>query len=139
VTFYETAKRPPLIAKEVLKSLLGCAVEDHPIGEAETERVRPQNRIDLPVPGSIRLDAFGSVVMLAIDLHKNEMLSQDQEVDPAASDHGLKLIVNVELFQQFPELQFGGALRPHAFTLILEELGERCCHFSSKQHPRVLI
>jgi hypothetical protein len=69
-------------------------------------------------------------VVLAIDLHEYEPLAQDQEVDPAASDHGLELIVNLELFQELPELKFGRVLVP-----VVEELGERCCHISSKQRP----
>jgi len=91
-----------------------------------------------PVPGPIGFAAFGLVVMHAVDLHKNELLSQDQEIDSATSDHRLELIVNVELFQELPELQFGRAHCPHAFSLVLEELGKRCCHSSSKQRPCVL-
>ena len=122
-----------------MERFLGGAVEDCPISEPESERVRAQDRIDLPVPGPIGFAAFGLVVMHAVDLHKNELLSQDQEIDSATSDHRLELIVNVELFQEPPELQFGWALCPHAFSLIFEELSERCCHFSSKQRPRFPI
>jgi len=67
-----------------LERFLGGAVEDCPISKPERERVRAQNRVDLLVPGSIGPDAFGLVVMPAVDLHEYEPLSQDEEIDPAA-------------------------------------------------------
>jgi hypothetical protein len=39
-------------------------------------------------------------VLRAIDLNKNEPLFQNQEIDSPTSDHWLKLIVNLELFQE---------------------------------------
>jgi hypothetical protein len=70
--------------------------------------------------------------MTAVDFDKDELFAQDKEVNPAASDRGLELIMDMELFQEFLKLQFGGVPGPNAFPLVFEKLSERCGHFSSK-------
>ncbi len=60
----------------------------------------------------------------AVDLDEDELFSQYKEVDPATPHDGLDLIMDVELLQELPKLQFGAVLGPDAFLLIFEELGK---------------
>jgi hypothetical protein len=69
--------------------------------------------------------------MRAVNFDEDGLFSQNEKIDPAATDHGLELVMDVELFEQVPELQLGRVLGQNAFPLIVEELGERH-HSSSK-------